>query len=156
MDLSKLTTGDKIIAGCGIALLILAFFPWFGKDFGDEFVSYTAREGGFGNIFSALGILLGIAMAVIVILKAAGKSLPDLPIPWSQAMLIAGVAAAVLILLQLILGGSAGAGGFEVDLDRKIGVFLGLLAGIGLAAGAFLNYQEGDEAVPPSTPPQSF
>ena len=64
-------------------------------------------------------------------------------------MLIAGGVAAVLILLQLILGGSAGAGGFEVDLDRKIGVFLGLLAGLGLAGGGFLKLQGGRREVTP-------
>lgn len=154
MDLNRLTTGEKIIGGCGIALLILAFFPWFQYD--DDFV--TAREGGFGNVFSALAILLGIAMAVIVIVKAAGKDLPSLPIAWPQAMLIAGGAAAALVLLQALVGSNAGLAGFSFDLDRAIGLWLGLLAAIGLAVGAFLNYQEGDAGggSAPAGPPQSF
>ena len=59
--------------------------------------------------------------------------------------------AGVLILLQLLVGSSTAG----VDLDRKIGVFLGLLAGIGLAGGGFLKKQEGDAGAA-AGPPTSF
>ena len=38
MDLSKLTTSDKLIAGGGIVLFISMFLPWYGIDagFGDD------------------------------------------------------------------------------------------------------------------------
>lgn len=151
MDLSKLTTGDKVIAGSGIALFIFSFFPWFGIDVG--FASYS--ESGWSSIFSLLAILVGIAMVVVVLLPAFGVDLPELGMPWSQILLIAGIVAAALILLQLLVGSSTAG----VDLDRKIGVFLGLIAGIGLAAGGFLKKQEGDTGVVgggPAGPPQSF
>ena len=32
MDLTKLTLGDKVLAGSGLALFIFSFFPWFGVD----------------------------------------------------------------------------------------------------------------------------
>ena len=38
MDLNKLSTGDKVIAGSGIVFLISMFLPWWGLDF-DEFGS---------------------------------------------------------------------------------------------------------------------
>ena len=34
MDLNKLTTSDKVIAGSGILLFIADFLPWFKVDFG--------------------------------------------------------------------------------------------------------------------------
>ena len=153
MDLNRLSTGDKVIAGSGIALLIFSFFPWFGIDVG--IVSYS--ENGWSTVFSLLAIIIGLAMVAIAVLPAFGVDLPELGMPWSQILFIAGIVAAVLLLLQLLIGNSTGG----VDLDRKIGVFLGLLAGIGLAAGGFLRKQEGDTAVPPAggtggTPPQTF
>jgi hypothetical protein len=147
VDLSKLTTADKVIAGSGIALFIFSFFPWFGVDEG--FASYS--ESGWSSVFSMLAILIGIAMFVITILPAAGVDLPELGMPWSQIMFIAGIVAGALILLQLLIGSDVG--GF--DLDRKIGVFLGLLAGIGLAAGGFLKRQDA-ESPGAAGPPTSF
>ena len=32
MDLSKLSTSDKVVAGSGLALFIFSFFPWFGVE----------------------------------------------------------------------------------------------------------------------------
>ena len=148
MDLSKLTTGDKVIAGSGIALFIFSFFPWFGLDLG---FGADYSEGGWGSPFSLLGILVGIAMVAITLLPMFGVELPELGMPWSQVLFIAGIASAALILLQLLLGGSEGG----VDLDRKIGVFLGLVAAGGLAAGGFLKKQEGDTGAA-SGPPTSF
>ena len=147
MDFNKLSTGDKVIGGAGIALFIFSFFPWFGIDVG--IVSYS--ENGWSTIFSLLAILIGVAMVAVVVLPAFGVDLPELGMPWSQILFIAGIVAAVLLLLQLLIGNSTGG----VDLDRKIGVFLGLLAGIGLAAGGFLRKQEGDTTAP-AGPPQSF
>lgn len=148
MDLSKLSTGDKVIAGSGIALFIISFFPWFGIDLGFG-ASYS--EGGWGSIFSMFGILVGLAMLAAVVLPAFGVELPELGAPWSQVLFIAGFVCLGLILLQLLLGGDEGG----VDLDRKIGAFLGVIAAGGLAAGGFLKKQEGDGAGS-AGPPTSF
>jgi hypothetical protein len=148
VDLNKLSTGDKVIGGSGIALFIFSFFPWFGVD--TPIGTYS--ENGWSTVFSLLAILIGVAMVVVVALPAFGVELPELGMPWSQILFIAGIVAAALCLLQLLIGNSTS--GF--DLDRKIGVFLGLLAAIGLAAGGFLRKQEGDEGSAPAGPPQSF
>ncbi len=147
MDLSKLSTGDKVIAGSGIALLIFSFFPWFGVDEG--FASYS--ESGWSNVFSLLAVLIGIAMVVVTILPAAGVELPELGMPWSQILFIAGIVAGALVLLQLLIG--ADVGGF--DLDREIGLFLGVIAAAGLVAGGFLKRQD-PAGGPAAGPPTSF
>ena len=149
MDLSKLSTGDKVIAGSGIALFIISFFPWFGLDLG--ITDYS--ESGWSSVFSLLAILIGLAMVAVILLPMFGVDLPDLNVPWWQILFIAGIVSAALILLQLLIGSSTAG----VDLDRKIGVFLGLIAGIGLAAGGFLKKQEveagptGGTSQPPTT-----
>ena len=98
MDLSKLTTGDKVIAGSGIALFIFSFFPWFGLDTG--FGSYS--ESGWSSIFSLFAILIGMAMVAVILLPMFGVELPELGQSWSQILFIAGIVAGVLILLQLL------------------------------------------------------
>ena len=32
MDLTKLTLGDKVLAGSGLALFVFSFLPWFGVE----------------------------------------------------------------------------------------------------------------------------
>ena len=150
MDISKLSTGDKVIAGSGIALLVFSFFPWFGIDVAGGFASYS--ESGWSSPFSLIAILLGIAMVAAVVLPAFGVELPDTGMPRSQILFIAGIVAAALVLLQLLIGSSTAG----VDLDRKIGVFLGLLAALGLAGGGFLTKQEGDEGAGGAAPPTTF
>jgi hypothetical protein len=148
VDLSKLTTGDKVMGGSAALLFIFSFFDWFGL--GEGAFSYS--ENGWGSVFSLLGILVGLVILVVLILqKLTTVQLPDLPLPWAQAYFIAGIVCAALILLQLLIGGSEQG----VDLDRKIGVYLGTLAALGVAAGGFLKKSEPESGVS-NTPPTPF
>lgn len=143
MDLSKLTTSDKIVAGSGILLFIASFLPWFGID------GFSGSGNGWdvGFFWGGIPALLGLAAAGIVLAsKLADVTLPDLPIPWGQAFLGIGVLAALIVLLKLLLGYEVCGFGACVDFDRKWGLFLASLAAIGLAAGGFLKFQEGDDA----------
>jgi hypothetical protein len=84
---------------------------------------------------------------VIVRVANAGVSMPVSP-----GTIIAGlgILAFLLILFRLIFTPDPGGGadfapaGVEVDVDvsRKIGLFLGLLASIGMAIGGWLSMQE--------------
>jgi hypothetical protein len=139
VDLSKLTTSDKIIAGSGIVLFIAYFLPWFKFDFGGFIGEQTASGGDVDFFWSTFPMLIGLVMVALVIAsKLFDVKLPDLPIPWGQAYLIAGGLAAVLVVLKLIIG--------EDVVDRAYGLFLAALAAIGLAAGGFLKFQEGDDS----------
>lgn len=139
MDLNKLTTSDKIIAGSGILLFIAYFLPWFKLEaFG---VSVTASGSDVGFLWSTLPMLLGLVLAGTVIAsKLFDVKLPDLPIPWGQAYLIAGAIAAALVVLKLLIG--------EDFVDRAFGLFVAAIAALGLAAGGFLKFQEGDSSAP--------
>jgi hypothetical protein len=152
VDLNKLTQGEKVICISAIALFIFSFLPWYGKFSG-------SRNGWDYFLFGVIPVLLGIIMlALIAISRFTQTKLPDPPLPWGQIHLIIGGLAAVLILLKLIIGDSVGGGSVlgtripSIDLDRKYGIFLSLIAGIGLAAGGYLKSQEPAEAAPPSPP----
>lgn len=147
MDLNKLTQGEKVIAGSAIAFFIFSFLPWYGKG------GYS-RNGWSYFLFGVIPVLLAIIMvAQIAISRFTETKLPDLPLSWGQIHLIAGGLAAVLVLLKLLIGDKYSVFGFgSISLDREYGLFLGFLAGIGLAAGGFLKSRE-PAGAPPATPP---
>lgn len=155
MDLSKLTLSDRIIAASGILFVIFSFLPWYGKSVG----VFSHTESGWSYfLFGIIPALLTIAILAYVAIRvfSPNTNLPDLPVPWATAVLIAAGLAAVLVVLKLLIGAKySGA-----DLDRKYGLFLAVLAVLGLAAGAamaFMAEQKGTTSGGTgSTPPTPF
>jgi len=149
VDLNKLTTSDKIIAGSGILLFIAYFLPWFKVDFGQFGGEATASGGDVGFLWSTLPMLIGLVMAGVVIAnKLFDVKLPDLPIPWGQALLGLGVIAALLVTLKLLIGEDP-----SDIVKRAFGLFIATLAAIGLAVGGYLKYagKEDDRPAPGGT-----
>jgi hypothetical protein len=148
MDISKLTTGERVIAASGLLFLIAMFLPWWGLDFG-EFGS--ASNNGWDYFLTGwLPLLIIIVMIVQIGLeKFSTTDVPTLPLPWSQVHLIAGAVVAVLVLLRVVIGADEGAGGLTVDLDRMWGLWVALLAAIGVGVGGYLKSQEPQSATPP-------
>jgi hypothetical protein len=143
VDLNKLTQSEKVIGGSATAFFIFSFLPWFGKFSG-------SRNGWDYFLFGVIPVLLAIVMAAqIAIARFSETKLPDPPLPWGQIHLIAGCLAAALVLLKLLIGDSVSGLGITIDLDRKYGIYLALLAAIGLAAGGFLKSKEAAGAPPP-------
>lgn len=86
MDLSKLSTGDKVIAGSGIALFVFSFFPWFKWEFG----GYSASQSGWDYFFTGIvPVLFGLILVgyVLVTKVLDGVTLPDLPVPYPLVVL---------------------------------------------------------------------
>lgn len=141
MDLNKLTTADKVIAGSGIVLFIAYFLDWFTAD--SDFGSGSISGGDVGFLWATLPMLIGLVMAGVVIAnKLFDVKLPDMPFPWGLIHLALGGLAALLVVLKLIIGEDIdGAEALGIDVSRGIGIFLAALAAIGLAAGGFLMFQ---------------
>lgn len=142
MDLSKLTLGDKIAAGGGIALVLFAIIlDWHRVCFGG-FCTGLSVFSGDGEAIPVLGFLafiLAAAVAAAVLLrKLTSTNLPDLPIAWNDAIFYASVGAAVLLLLKLLLK-------FEYI---GFGAWLMLISAGAMAYGGFLVKQGGDTAPP--------
>jgi hypothetical protein len=145
MDLSKLSTGDRIIGISGVLLFIFSFFKWLGYDYGPISVSANA----WSFTLAWIAVILGVLLVGYVVAKAMGVALPQLGgVTWSQLVLIVAAIVFVFILIKLIAGPSTGGvdiGNLGISKSRKIGIFLGLLASIGLVAGAYLNAKEAGE-----------
>lgn len=163
MDLNKLTTGEKVICASGILFLIAMFLPWWGLDFGD--FGSASNSGWDYFLTGILPLLIVVAMvAQILLTKFSSTQLPAPPLPWNQLHLIAGGVVAVLLVLRVIIGSSEGSGAFEVDLDRMYGLWVALVAAIGVGVGGFLKSKEpedsyqggaalGGPGAPPPPPP---
>ncbi|MCA1691615.1 MAG: hypothetical protein ABR540_19175 [Acidimicrobiales bacterium] len=142
MDLSKLSPAEKIIAGSGLALAVVAFFPWFGIN-----LIIDINADAWDNVWSSLAVLVGIIMAALVLISRFSKGeLPTLPVTWGQVYLILGALALALVVLQMALGDELRAGADSIELERKFGSFLGLVAAAGLAYGGFLRSKEPESA----------
>ncbi len=86
---------------------------------------------------------------------------------WSHIILGIAIVAFLFILIKVIVGPGTGGvdiSGSGVSKERKVGIFLGLIASAGLVAGAYLNVKEAGElpgalggnkggAAPPPPPP---
>jgi hypothetical protein len=144
----KLTTSDIIILAAGAVMLICLFLPWLDLGFEDK--------NAFGQLVFPLGTfacLFGILMALQVLLtKVASMSFPEriLDFTWDQIHVVLSIFAALLMVSWLIVdvGGA----------DKKIGLWLALLAAIALVVGAVLRLQESPStaAGPGTTPPTPF
>lgn len=139
MDLDKLSSADKLIVGGGAAYLISMFLPWYGLGGG----SNNGWDYFLGGVLPLLLIAIMVAEVLLTALNPDTK-LPDLPLPWKQVHLIAGVAAAVLVILRLVIRSTIDAGFLSVDLDRKFGLILAVIAAIVVAVGGFRKSQGDD------------
>jgi hypothetical protein len=136
MDFNKLTTADRVVGISAAVFLIALFLPWYGVDGGSHSGSHYFLTGWI-PLFLAAGMV-----TVIALTRFSTVQLPKLPIPWGQAFLIAGVVIAILLLLRTIFSETIDTPLGDFTLDRKFGLFIALLAAIGLAVGGFLKSKE--------------
>lgn len=165
MDITKLKTSDWVIAASAIVLLIASFLDWFTADFGEgEFFvgSVSANGWDVGFFWAGIPVIIGLAMLAIVAIRALSPQtqLPQLPVGWGQTLFIAGVIAAVIVVLKLLIGEDVeNADEFGIDVSRSFGLFLAAVAAVGLAVGGFLKWQEERAGVgtgPGTAPPTPF
>ena len=154
MDTSKISFGEMVAGASGLALFIVMFFPWYGiktefEGLGDiEGVNGNAWESfSFIDIILFLVIVLAVGMAVA---RAAGAMPSGLPAPAGTIVAAAGALAVLLILFRLVSTPDPDITGDAVDLSRKIGIFLGLIAAAGIAFGGYTasNERAGGQAPP--------
>jgi hypothetical protein len=161
VDSSKLGVGEIVAGISGLALFVFMFLPWYGVDSvgGFEVGGFDASAWKAFSFVDVLLFLVAVVVTGLVILQMA-DSTPDLPAPTAQIIMIAGAVALVLIAFRLLFMPDldSSAIDIEVDLGRKIGVFLALIAAGGIAYGGWRATQEGatpsPTADPLPTPPQ--
>lgn len=167
MDLNKLTTGEKVVGGAAILFIITTFLPWFTIELDMFGISQSESGNGWdvGFLWARFPALIALVMLVAVLAsKLGGMQLPQLPVTWGQLHLGLGALVALLVILKLIIGEDGGLSAEEqalfddtgLEITRAWGLFVAVLAAIGLAVGGFLMFNEeksgatGGAATPPS------
>ena len=138
MDANRLSQGQLVAAVSAIALFIISFLPWFGVS-GAVTVGGTTIGGSqnfsLWEIENPLDIylLIVILVALVPAVLAVTGDRADAPMAAMATTLLASVGT-LLILYQV----------FDTPgiTDRKIGLFLGLIACAGIAVGGYLTMQE--------------
>ena len=147
MNGSSASPGAKVAAAAGAALLIFMFLPWYGAEAKGGARTSTDTDVTAWEAFSFIDILLLLVavVAVALVIAQALGSVPATPVPPGVIVHLAGALAVVLVLFRLIdtPGDLESLGGADIDVTRKIGAFLGLLAAIGITVGGRLAIPAG-------------
>lgn len=138
MDVKKLSTGEMIIGISGIVLFIDSFLDWFGAKAGP----FKGTDNAWGFTLPLLAVLIGIAMVVIVALRAFGVVMPDKVggLGFRLVYLLGGLAF-LLVLIKLIVGPDI-PDVPGVEKTREVGAYIGVLCTAGLAVGGFMAAKE--------------
>lgn len=118
--------GEWIAGACGLLLLIALFLPWYGEP------SSTAWEA-----FTVLDLILALlALAALSVpIVTATHRVPAVPLALESLTALFGVLAVILVLIRVLnLPGDAG--------GREIGLWLGLLATLGITAGGLIAMRD--------------
>jgi hypothetical protein len=140
VDAYRMSQGQLVAGVSAIALFIISFLPWFGIS-GGVVVEGVGAVGGSEdfNLWEAenpldIYLMIVIIVALVPALLGLLGGGADAPLAPFATALLAGVGT-LLILYQL----------FDTpgELDRKVGLWLGLIACAGIAVGGYLSMQEG-------------
>lgn len=145
MDVDRLSTGEKIAGASAILLFIFMFFDWFTVDIsGGEGLFSVSVGGSAWEAFSYIDLflLLTIIVAVAIVVIRLADALIEPPVSLNAVAAVLGGISVLLILYRIIdppgdTGGLAG-----VDISPALGIFLGLIAAVGIAFGGYRAMQE--------------
>jgi len=129
MDLRRLRAGEWIAALSGVALLVSLFLPWYGGGAEGDASGWEALAA----VDVALALVAAFGVSLIVI--TASQRVPAVPIALSAIVTLVGLIGVVLVLIRV----ANLPGGFD---SREAGVWLGLVAAIGIVAGAGLAMRD--------------
>ena len=138
MDFSRLRTGELIAGICGVLLLIVMFFSWYGIGGAAGSILSAADVDTTVNAWKAfdfIDLVLFVTAIVAIgaaVLAASGRSVA-LPVAASVVVTILGITVALLVLYRII-----NQPGPNDVVDVKFGAYLGFLVCVGIAVGGFM------------------
>ncbi|HEX3737658.1 MAG TPA: hypothetical protein VHV53_08960 [Solirubrobacterales bacterium] len=139
-----LRTGEAIYLVAAILLFVFMFFSWYGAEIsGSAGTIQFSGVGGGGDAWQTLEVIpiflmLAVAVAVGAALLRLSGSDWDPAVPPGAAVCATGCLAALLILIRIVFPPGLGEfGGISVEAALQPGVFLGLIAALGIAYGGW-------------------
>jgi hypothetical protein len=126
--------GEQVTALAGLVLMLSSFMGWYA---GSEEGPTIAVIGWHTGVIGKLVFLLGLAVVVLVVLHELGIELPA-TVPESLVIIVIGALATILVLIRLISVPDT----FFPNDGRGIGIWIALIAAIGLIVGGLLRAGE--------------
>ena len=147
MDFTRLTQGEKIAGASGVALILIMFiFKWFGLEAGIAGFTAEASENAwhaYGWFLVLVLLVTGFAAIGLALIKA---SQTEVGLPVALSAIVAGLGIIAILIIVISIISPPNIAGVDlpegVDKTRKIGVWLGLIAAIGIAYGGWRAMQE--------------
>jgi hypothetical protein len=150
-DFDRLSFGEKVTGISAVLLFIFMYLDWFAVNVSGP--GGSANLGG-ANAWQALDITpLVLAATVVLSLLSVALRISNLdyepPISANAGIIVLGGISAVLILFQIVNPPSLGqVSGLALDATLRFGIFLALIAAVGISLGGYMAMRE--EAVAPS------
>ena len=149
MDLRRLRAGEWLAAVAGLALIASLFLPWYEGSFGGVGAQYSGGDPEFTGwealtVLDVVFVAGGLAGVAILVVTATQRT-PALPVALGAIAVLVGLIVVALVLYRVLdvpgleTGGPAEA---YPDGDRRVGLWTGLLAALGLTAGSFLSMRD--------------
>jgi hypothetical protein len=161
MSLSRLRTGE-LLAGAGAAgLFALLFLDWFesttvgiGAGFRPIDALHTTGWGSLGWFLVAMLVVLIVAATALVVTTARGGPVA-LPVAAGVLTALFGMLCFLVLLLRVLTQPGLGVDAPNHLVDIRPAAYLGLLATLGTAAGAWVSIadERTDAAGSAYTPP---
>ena len=147
LRLSRLRGADRLVAGGAIALSLFMFsFSWFGESVSGTLpgrdVSGLGRSSTGWEAFTVrrwIWLLTIVVALALVVAIASGRRLRASLRP-GAVVLVLGALSSLLIVYRIAHhpAASASFGGFHASYGIKLGLWLGLIAALAIAAGGDL------------------
>ncbi len=130
MDMSKLSTGAKLVLGGTVAFLIVSIFNWQEIEFANVSAGVSMWHG--------WGLLAGLLALVLLAWEGSRLAGMDISLPISPAMTSAflGLAIVLFTVLKFLFDGEL----------RTFWAWLGLLFAFAIGAGAVMNMKAAGES----------
>ncbi|HEY8083178.1 MAG TPA: hypothetical protein VIE64_06435 [Solirubrobacterales bacterium] len=131
----RLSTGEQVAGAAGLALILIMFlFAWFGFPDVEALGIDTKGLDAFDAYSDWVNIILVFTAFAGISLALFGSGMARVPISLSVITAVLGGLSAILILIYIISP--------PHDLDRELGVWLGLIAAACVGLGGYLTMQE--------------
>jgi hypothetical protein len=127
MDLRRLRAGEWIVGAAGVLLLVSLFLPWYGDG-----ESLTGWEG--LGVLDVVLVLLALGAISIPIVTAAYR-VPAMPLALQSLVTLFGMGVLVAVIFRVLNVPDETSG-------REWGLWVGLLATLGVVAGALLAMRD--------------
>ena len=161
--MQRLSPGEQLIGVSGVALFAVSFLHWVGGKITNLTINgrsipstrYAFSDDAWAYTATLLAVVIGLLMLGYVAARVIGMDRPRSPVV-GRVLVALGALAFVLVALQLLAGATVNLAAFGLPSTANLGgavhisfvktrgggIYAGLVATAGLAAGGFLVLRE--------------